>query len=265
MKPFIKIFYCLCFSCLLFIKIQAQEISLPKDSIGRKTEAKSKINFLKFNITGVALKNYTVQYERAFSRKFSFGLALRFMPNTSIPFKDKIIETIDVTDQDTKNTIKKLKISGFGISPEIRLYLSKKGYGRGFYIAPYCRYANFKIEDMLFTYENILNIKSTISLGGNFTNITGGLQIGTQWMLSKKLCLDWWIIGAHYGSGNGEFTGTSSKTLSPDEQADLRSQLNDIDVPYSNKTVLVNANGATIKLDGPWAGVKAGIAIGWRF
>jgi hypothetical protein len=53
--------------------------------------------------------------------------------------------------------------------------------------------------------------------------------------------------------------------LSEDEQNSLREELSDLDIPLTKETVSVNANGASLKLDGPWAGVRAGISIGIKF
>ena len=77
--------------------------------------------------------------------------------------------------------------------------------------------------------------------------------------------LDIWIFGPHYGSGKGNFSGASSRLLSKDEQNGLRDQLNSIDIPLTDKTVSVNANGASLQLDGPWGGIRGGISLGFKF
>lgn len=90
-------------------------------------------------------------------------------------------------------------------------------------------------------------------------------MFGAQWFLGRHVCLDWWIMGPHYGSGNGSFSGISSQPLSQEEQNDLRRELENLDIPLTNKTVSVNANGATLILDGPWGGIRAGISLGIKF
>ncbi len=221
-------------------------------------------NMFKVNLTALALKNYSFQYERAVTRKISFALAFRTMPETSVPFKNTILDLSD-NDPDTKDVLDALQLSNTAITPEIRLYLSKKGYGRGFYIAPFYRYASFKANNVKFSYTNTLNTESDIFLSGKVTANTGGLLFGTQYTISKHICLDLWILGPHYGSGNGNFVGTTSTTLTPTEQNDLRQQLEDFDIPLTNKTVIVTANGATVKLDGPWGGLRSGLSLGIRF
>ncbi len=41
--------------------------------------------------------------------------------------------------------------------------------------------------------------------------------------------------------------------------------LENIDIPLTNKTVIVTANNVAMKLDGPWAGLRAGISLGFKF
>lgn len=223
------------------------------------------LNFIKINVTALVLKNYSFQYERVLNKSFSIALSYRTMPSTTIPFKKLILNAIGDDDDDTREVIETFKLSNSAITPEIRFYIGKKGYGQGFYIAPFYRHANFKTNTLTFDYENSLNVESSINLSGKLTTNTGGILFGAQWALGKHLLLDWWIMGPHFGSGNGNFSGVPSKPLTPDEQNELRQELEDLDIPFTNKTVNVNANSASLKLDGPWAGVRSGILFGFRF
>ena len=261
-----------CFvATLLFssiIHLQAQTDSLTVDSTTKSIanlKQKRPVNFVKLNLLGILLKNYQLQYERVLTRKVSLAIAYRTMPETTIPFKNQIVKLVGDDDPDTKETIEKLRISNYAITPEIRFYLSKKGYGQGFYIAPFYRYASFKTNDVTVHYDDNAGNQSSISLSGKLTTNTGGILFGVQKALGKHVCLDWWLFGPHYGSGTGNFTGTPDKPLTQDEQNDLKQQLDDIDIPLTNKTVTVTANSASLKLDGPWGGLRTGLSIGVRF
>jgi hypothetical protein len=221
-------------------------------------------NFVKINLTSVALKNYSAQYERVLNKHFSALVAFRSMPSTSLPFKDQILKAMDNNDPDAKNTIEKLKLANMAITPEFRFYTGKKGYGRGFYLATFYRYARYETNSLSFHYEGA-STSGTMDLSGSLTSHTGGLLLGAQWFLGKYIVLDWWIFGPHYGVGKGDFKGVSSKPLSQQEQDDLRSSLDDIDIPLTDKTVTVTANSASMKLSGPWGGVRAGLCLGVRF
>ena len=231
----------------------------------KNVQQKPGFNFIKLNFLGIVLKNYQIQFERVLSRKISVAVAYRTMPSTTLPFKNQILKATGTVDPDTKETIEKLRISNFAITPEIRFYLSKKGYGQGLYIAPFYRYAGFTTNNMVFTFVNSSNTKNTIDLSGKLTSNTGGILLGLQKFIGKYICIDTWLLGPHYGSGKGNFSGVSSMPLSQFEQDNLKQQLENIDIPLTNKTVSVSANGASVKLDGPWGGVRVGVSIGVRF
>jgi len=245
----------------------AQNENLNSDTAMRiKKEKKTNLNrnFIKTNITGILLKNYSLQYERTLNKTISLALSFRIMPSTNIPFKSTILKIVG-DDADTKKTIEDFKLSNTAITPEIRFYLSRKGYGRGFYIAPFYRNATFKTDNIDFFYNDTSGTENTIRLSGKLRSNTGGILFGVQHNYGKHIVLDVWLLGPHIGSGKGNFTGTSSSTLTTEEQDDIRGQLNDIDIPLTNKTVEVNANSATLKLDGPWGGVRGGLSLGIKF
>jgi hypothetical protein len=252
-------------AAILIANLHTQAQDAAESEKKEKPKASHKMNMIKINLTALPLKNYGFQYERVLSRKFSFLLGYRTMPQGVLPLQNTIVDLVADGDAETEKQIKDLTLGNTAITPEIRLYLSRKGYGRGFYVAPFYRNATFKAGGINIEYESTPTITKTMALSGKITGNTFGLQIGAQWNLGKYVCLDWFIIGPHIGTGKGELAGTSSQPLTATEQADLRQGLEDLDIPLSDKTVIVNANGATVKLDGPFAGVRAGISIGIKF
>ena len=222
-----------------------------------------KENFLKLNITSLPLKNFHVQYEKVLSRKISVAFGGRFMPTTGIPLKSLVLDAVG-EDQDTRDIIEKSRIRNIAITPEVRFYLGK-GYGKGFYIAPYYRYTNFSTDNITLTYSATNGPERSVDLSGKLSGHSGGIMFGAQWFLGRNISLDWWIVGAHYGAGNGSFSGTPDVPFTPSEQEEIRSILEDIDVPLVEKTISVNANNVSAKLDGPFGGLRAGILLGIRF
>ena len=222
-----------------------------------------KMNIIKTNITSIPLKNYSLQYERVVSKSVSIAVTFRTMPSTTIPFKSAVRKAVG-DDEDTKDIIEKTELSNFAFTPEVRFYLGK-GYGKGFYVAPYYRYVKFTTNKVPVSYNSGLGSEKTVTLNGDLTANTGGILFGAQWLLGKHIALDWWILGAHYGSGNGSFTGTPSTPLTLTEQNEIRQELEDIDIPLTEKTVTVTPNNVSVKLDGPFGGLRGGISLGFRF
>jgi hypothetical protein len=236
-------------------------------STARMNRVKQKIthNLIKINLAPLLLKSYSLQYERILNRKFSVAVQYRTMPTTGLPFKSTILKLIDNDEPDTKKIIEDFRMSNYAITPEVRIYLSRKGFGRGFYIAPFYRYASFTSNDFNVFFSDENNGEQSIKMSGKLTANTFGLAMGVQSALGKHVVLNIGFFGPHFGSGNGEFNGTSSHPLNAEEQEDLRDQLEGIDIPLINNTVEVNANSASLKLDGPWGGMRFTIGLGVRF
>jgi hypothetical protein len=235
-------------------------------SSGKKSSeaADKKYNILKLNLTSLVYRNYSFQYERVVSRKISIGLGVRFMPEGGVPLKNSVLQLTN-GDPDAEEMITSLRLKNFAFTPELRLYLSKKGYGKGFYLAPYYRYATFNASGVSVDYQNSSNTTSTIKLEGDVTTHSGGLMLGSQWFIGKSVTLDWWILGAHYGKGNGTFTGTTSLPLTTAEQAEIRDQITGVELPAGSLKAEVTANTVKAIIDGPWAGIRAGLSLGIRF
>lgn len=220
-------------------------------------------NLVKWNFAALALKNYSFQYERAIGKKTSLAVGVRFAPKSDLPFTSKVEELID--DEDVWNAIKDFKTGNFAITPEVRFYMGK-GVFRGFYVAPFVRYATYSVEGPFnFEVEVAGTTRSeTMPLSGDITALTGGLLFGAQWKLSKLVYLDWWILGPNYGTSSGDISG--KKTLNSQEQEALREELAELeDLPLVKTKYTVDGEGAKVDFDGPWAGLRAGLSIGFRF
>ena len=221
-------------------------------------------NIVKVNVPSLLVKNVSVQYELILSRKVSAAVGFRYMPTTGLPFKNAIADAVD-GDEDVRSVITKTEIGNFAATPEIRFYLGK-GYGRGFYLAPYYRYVRFNTGYFPVNYTSSVNgTKQTLTITGDMSANNGGLLLGAQWPLGKHFTLDWWIVGAHFGSGNGNLDGRTSAPLSSTEQAQIKSNLEEIDIPLVNKTVSVSANQVAVAFNGAFGGLRSGLCFGFRF
>lgn len=221
------------------------------------------LNLVKINAAALPLGNFSFQYERAVAKKISVALGFRLMPEGNLPLKSSIKSLVD--DDEAWRHFENLKTGNFAITPEVRFYMGQNVF-RGFYIAPFARIANYTAKmPYEFEYEHPLNgpIKDNIPLDGKISTLTGGVMFGAQWQLSKLVYLDWWILGPHYGTSSGDITG--NKSLSFEEQAGLKQALSDLDdLPFVDKYE-VNSTGARVDIKGPWGGVRAGLALGFRF
>lgn len=222
-------------------------------------------NLIKFNITSALIRNYSLQYERILTKRISAGVSVRVMPVSGIPYADNLIRWYDLTDPDAQDIIETVNIGNYAITPELRFYTGKKGYGRGFYFALYYRYGNYTFDNAIFPYDTEAGNEIKFNTTGNVSSHTGGFVVGAQWALGKHMCLDWWILGPHLGISSGDFSALPSAPLSREDQQNIRDDINDIDIPILEQTVNVTADKVSMVFDGPWAGIRAGLSIGVRF
>ena len=215
-------------------------------------------NLIKVNLLSLPLNNYSFGYERVIARKITLGIGYRFMPEGGIPLKSLVTDLID--DAETSRQIDQFRMSNTAITPEIRFYMGKQAL-RGFYLAPFARFSNYKASGPI--EFDVNGTTETIPLSGKLNTVTGGLLIGAQWKLGGRVYLDWWMLGPQYGSAKGNFDG--KKSLTTEEQAELEKELEDLEIPFADTETTVDANGARMDITGPWAGVRAGLSLGIRF
>jgi hypothetical protein len=227
----------------------------------KQTSTIPKKNLFKINLTSLPISNYGLQFERVVNKHLSVALGYRTMPLGNIPLKDNIV-SIANGDANMQKTLDQLLISNTAITPELRWYPGRKGFGRGFYLAPFMRFGSFHGEGIKIDFNKAGGGTDNISLSGDLKSSTYGLLIGAQWSLGKHICLDWQILGPHYGTGNGSLSGISSFTLSSAEQTSIRDGIKSVSIPNVNISSEVGSNNIKLNLTGPWAGIRAGISLG---
>nr|WP_314499003.1 DUF3575 domain-containing protein [uncultured Chryseobacterium sp.] len=246
-------------SSFVISSLTAQEVMITEVS----TVPEDKMNIIKTNITGYAFRNINLSYERSINRWFAVNVGFGTVAEGKVPFMNAFLS--DEDEKDFQNL--RIKATNFTIEP--RFYIGE-GYGKGFYFAPYYRYSKVSTNTFDYTYDyNGLGTTIPIPLKGlgDAKGNSGGLMVGAQFFLNKQhsFVLDFWIAGAHYGSGKGDFTLSSDFILTPEMQAQLKQEIENLDIPFVDYTVETNVSGARIKVDGPWAGFRSGFSLGYRF
>lgn len=241
------------------IKIALVCLLIATNAGAQENEGSEKKNIVKLNLFSLPFRTFNVQYERAVGERISVGGTVRFMPKGKLPFL-KTFQNLS-NDDEADRQLGNAKVGNFGIMPEMRYYVGKKGVFEGFYIGPYLNFSRYNTS-LLYEYDDQSTTK-TIPLTGDINMFTGGFMIGAQWKLSRAINLDWWILGPSYGISRGEISG--KKTLTPSEEQSLRDALEDLDVPLMKFTSDVNPYGATLNFKGPGAAIRVGLCIGISF
>ena len=130
-------------------------------------------NAIKVNILSPVVKVGNFQYERVISESGSIQLGVFYGAITSSSLGDDV------------------KFTGFGITPEYRIYVGDSPAPSGFFVAPFARYRSFSITDDVLGDEVSLNV------------IGGGLIVGRQWLFSERVTFEV-FIGPQYSSGSAK-------------------------------------------------------------
>jgi len=239
---------------LLFCCLSAQLFAQEKPAASSSSFEKKSI--IKLNLTSLAFTNVYFQYELAFTPKSSACLGISFLPERGLP-------SAAVKD-DPSNNAANLTFSGWAITPEYRYHFSGKS-PRGFYVAPYFRHSSYSTSGYSFTYDKSNNAgQGTVVVDGDLSATTVGLMFGAQWLIGEHFSIDWWIIGAGFGSSEVKLTGTG--TFSAQDQSDIRDEFESIDVPFG--TMKADVDGSKVNVSyktGMPGGRGFGLAIGYVF
>jgi Protein of unknown function (DUF3575). len=220
-------------------------------------QAQEKSNLIKLNLWPLAVGNISLEYERPLNEHLSINGTVSYRPDASLPFKSLWESAFD----DDNNILGEAKLGAFSITPEVRFYLGNKGKLKGFYIAPFVKYANYNVRTKITVDES--NYHREVPISGTLNAITAGVAVGSQWSLGQNIYLDWRIVGPNYGFNNGTFDGKTP--LNAEEQREVKKQLDEFDSDILNIKKEVNAEGVTISTSGPFAGIRTALSLGYHF
>lgn len=227
-------------------------------------------NQVRLNLLPLTTGTVAVEYERVLSGGLSAVGMISYRPEGKLPFYSSWNSLID--EQETRDMLADSKQGALSLAVEARYYPGKKGAMRGFYLAPYLKHATYSagvplpVEFEPPAESGIENIDE-VTLSGDLKTLTAGLGLGVQFSLGKRVSLDWKIIGPGYGSSKGTLIGKADRNLTPSEQEEIRNELDNLeDIPMVKiESKTVNAEGAEMKIKGPWAGIRTGLSIGFKF
>jgi hypothetical protein len=223
--------------------------------------ANAQNDMVKLNLFGLAFTNISLQYEHSLNTHSSVALGFSILPSRSFPTFGVKQDGASADDYD----IKTLKISGLSITPEYRYYFSNKG-PKGFYAAGYFRYAKYSLDNFVVNYASVSggpNDRATM-VSGDYKATLVGIMFGAQWTLGDNWVLDWWILGAGFGSQKASISGTGQ--FSADNQADIKESIADIDMPGIDLTTTVTSSSVTVDYKSTLPAFRGfGLCLGYRF
>lgn len=160
-------------------------------------------NSFKFNLAGVPLNLYSVQYERKLTPKIAFNNTFFFRPKSLIPFGTAIdnfatkhgVGLTGIKFEYIFMNEAQLGVKGY--SPELRFYLGNSKHKP--FIGIFGMYEDFDMQVPAALIVRETEVKVPINF--TFNTFSGGILIGKQFQW-KRIGLDVVIIGPHLGVAN---------------------------------------------------------------
>jgi hypothetical protein len=199
----------------LFAQENPEKQDIKKDKVFKNT--------VRFNLTNPIIfgdRAMIFGYERVLGQRqsFSINIGRATLPKLSV---------FDINSNNPSVQLKKGSTEkGINVSVDYRFYLNKVNRypaPRGVYIAPYYSYNHFERE-------NTWTLNTDAFQGDVITDFklnihTVGCELGYQFVLWKRLALDFILIGP--GIANYSLKTNVSTTLDADSQAELFQKIND--------------------------------------
>jgi hypothetical protein len=223
-------------------------------------------NSVKINVTSLFIKSYNFSYERSLSEKFSVAAGYSTMPENAIadlPVIKKIAGDFFQDDNDVD--LDQITVSNHSFTGEFRYYLGKRA-ARGIYLSGYGRYTSMKVG---YQYAYQVGGRSyNFPIQSDLKGFGGGVMVGIRQLVAKRVVLDFYLLGGHYGNLSGDASGvTDLSALTPAQKNDLKNELDNL-IELNGKKYLtstVTDNGVTAKVDGPFLGIRFGVNVGIAF
>lgn len=187
-------------------------------------------NVVKFLPVNLPFQSISFEYERMINAKNSATLGIGIPSEQSIKGKYAIIDDID--------NLKSANFSTLHIRAAYRHYTGKSMLPRGFYVEPYLKYQKIGANFNVVSTDPAYSINETYDVKLNSMNC--GIQLGTQFLIAKRVSLDFYFLGFEAGF----LSGDSKSVFDRVEEADMfKSNLENLfdgdneDIQYVGKII----------------------------
>ena len=243
---------------LISIHAVGQELN---DSIAKsEPQRKNVIKFLPVNLLANSL---SFEYERKFSPKSSFILGVGF--SSPKEFAKKF--NLSTTD----NTITQDEFGVMSIRAAYRHYAGHHIRPVGFYFSPYLKYQKFSAnaDNKRKNFDVTPNVYYNESYDVSGSTLNFGLQWGVQFMIAKRVAVDFYFLGIEAGLADVKATVRSDDANSIDVVYNgVEENINKLPSFFRDKVKATKVGSNEVDVKGssiPYPWLRSGISIGIAF
>lgn len=248
------------FSFIFVFLIGYQVFSQNETALGK--------NMVKFNLAGLASRNYQIGAERVLFKPISVAVWYSTVPMGKAPsiYSTKYVLGINAL----ADLVEESEVEYNAFTAEIRVYLGK-GNAKGFYFAPFYQTSKYNLKDFPFKYESDSGTTDQLQDGkGAIYRDNYGLLLGVQFNLGKHFVIDV-FLGPQLASAMGHLTALAPHLISNDEQNSLASNLEEVfrgetDLVSEIGMIVTSRTGAHVEMyPDSWIDFRGGLNLGFRF
>jgi hypothetical protein len=249
---------------LFFMVVSIHAIGQELNDSIVKSEPKRK-NVIKFLPVNLLANSLSFEYERKFSPKSSFILGVGLA--SPKPFADKYN-----LNNSADNKISNEEFSTMAIRAAYRHYSGHHIRPVGFYFSPYLKYQKFSAKADNYRTVSDPQYGSTsfnekYDVNGNTLNF--GLQWGVQFMLAKRVAVDFYFLGIEAGLADITATVRSDDATSIDEvYKGVTENIDQLPSFLRDKIKATKVGSNQVDVEGssiPYPWLRSGISIGIAF
>ena len=223
---------------------------------GQSNPVKPNIS-LKWAPTGVVFGNISIQGE------YNFG---KNSLTAKIGFPLSKHQTFQFDDKDADFSMKATSfLAGY------RTYLSKK-HMKGLYFEPYFKWVHHTSEGI--GNADLSGDKVVMNFTNDYNGAGIGIQLGTQFLISKKFVIDLFFLGPEINSAKNNFKAVEVSTTIPwtsvqasEAEQNLRDFIDQFPFIRHRVNIMVDQNHKTVLADfkGALPGYRIGVSFGFAF
>ena len=217
-------------------------------------------NVLKFLPVNLSFQSTSFEFERMINGKNSFTLGI------GLPNQKSLIDKYGLKEE-TDPKFEKLELGTMHVRLAYRHYAGQRRLPNGFYIEPYLKYQDIKGNSKISGIDNNnLPYSGTLDVKLNTMNV--GFQLGAQFLIAKRIAVDFYFLGLEAGFLSGNVTANSQKITDADNiKGDIEDTIADLPT-FIGKKLKVTQTGNQVNINAtsvPYPWIRGGINIGIAF
>ena len=229
-------------------------------AVNSDTVPSERKNSLKFLPVSLAFNSVAFEYERKVNKNHSLVLGVGIPSSKPYPGMYKL--------DNPENNITDDQLSTMSLRLEYRKYRHQNFQPRGFYTSPYLKYQKVTTSAMnLVTPDMGTSYNEKIDMNAKTFGL--GFQMGYQWMIAKRVTIDFYFLGFEVGLATLDATVTSPNGEEIDEiYNQVLDQINQMPSFWGDKFSVTKQGSNQVVVNGsslPYPWLRSGISIGIAF